>query len=285
MNKTELESKHIAELHSLAAEADVPRYRMLRREELIEKLSDGNGKAEKSEKPRGDRPPRRERQERAPRQRRERSSGGRERSSGGRERSERPARKEPAADSRAAEPAAEPEAPAAPSAPAREPATAAAGDSSRPKRKRRRRRFGRKSKGLRAQDLLLPPPGRQALVYGESRTVCTSLLREIAGELSGASDGPDPIALLIDPSPEELADWKREAPDAELVVAAQARHAGDALAQAVRRAGEGEDVILLVDSLTRLDDADTAKEVFDGGLGLSSSGSLTVVAALERQPG
>jgi transcription termination factor Rho len=131
---------------------------------------------------------------------------------------------------------------------------------------------------------LLPPPGRQALVYGESRAVCTSLLREIAGELAGASEGPDPIALLIDPSPEELADWKREAPDAELVVAAQARHAGDALAQAVRRAERGEDVILLVDSLTRLDDAETAKEVFDGGLGLAAaSGSLTVVAALERQ--
>jgi len=278
MNKTELESKHLAELHSLAAEADVPRYRMLRREELIEKLSDGDGKPARSEKPRGDRPPRRERppRDRQPRQRRERSGGG--------EAAARAPRKEPAEESPAGESGGPGEAPAAPQPPAppRESAAAAAGDPPRPKRKRRRRRFGRKSKGLRAQDLLLPPPGRQALVYGESRAACTSLLREIAGELAGASDGPDPIALLIDPSPEELADWKREAPDAELVVAAQARHAGDALAQAVRRAGEGEDVILLVDSLTRLDDADTAKEIFDGGLGLSSSGSLTVVAALER---
>jgi hypothetical protein len=276
MNKTELESKHIAELHSLAADADVPRYRMLRREELIEKLSDGDGKPARSEKPRGDRPPRRERQERAPRQRRERSSGGRERT-------ERSGRKEPVAEKPAAEPAAEPKPPTRvpqPPAPPRE--SAAGGDSSRPKRKRRRRRFGRKSKGLRAQDLLLPPPGRQALVYGESRATCTSLLREIAGELAGASEGPDPIALLIDPSPEELADWKREAPDAELVVAAQARHAGDALAQAVRRAEGGEDVILLVDSLSRLDDADTAKGIFDGGLSLKANGSLTVVAALER---
>ena len=279
MNKTELESKHIAELHSLAAEADVPRYRMLRREELIEKLSDGKGGSAKSEKPRGDRPPRRDR---PPRQRRERSGG---RESGGRERPERSARKEASAEPPAPKPAAEAEAERspAPPQPSRQPA-AAGEDSPRPKRKRRRRRFGRKSKGLRAQDLLLPPPGRQALVYGESRTVCTSLLREIAGELSGASEGPDPIALLIDPSPEELADWKREAPDAELVVAAQARHAGDALAQAIRRAEGGEDVILLVDSLTRLDDADTAKEVFDGGLRLKANGSLTVVAALERQP-
>jgi hypothetical protein len=280
MNKTELESKHLAELHSLAAEADVPRYRMLRREELIEKLSDGEGKPAQSEKPRGDRPPRRERpsRDRPPRQRRERSGG---REAAGRE---RPARKERAAESPAKKPAADPQPePAQPPAPPRESAAAAGEDPARPKRKRRRRRFGRKSKGLRPQDLLLPPPGRQALVYGESRAACTSLLREIAGELAGASEGPDPIALLIDPSPEELADWKREAPDAELVVAAQARHAGDALAQAVRRAEGGEDVILLVDSLTRLDDADTAKEVFDGGLKLSSSGSLTVVAALERQ--
>jgi transcription termination factor Rho len=278
MNKTELESKHLAELHSLAADADVPRYRMLRREELIEKLSDGEGQPEKSEKPRGDRPPRRERssRDRQPRQRRERSEG---REAAGRE---RPARKEATAKPAAPKPAAEPERSPEPTRSSREPA-AAVEEPSRPKRKRRRRRFGRKSKGLRAQDLLLPPPGRQALVYGESRATCTSLLREIAGELAGASEGPDPIALLIDPSPEELADWKREAPDAELVVAAQARHAGDALAQAVRRAEGGEDVILLVDSLTRLDDADTAKEVFDGGLKLSSSGSLTVVAALERQ--
>ncbi len=280
MNKTELESKHLAELHSLAADAGVSGYRMLRREELIEKLSDGNGngdgKPAASEKPRGDRQ-RRERapRDRPPRQRRERSGG-----------RERPARK-PAADAAAAEPAAEPQArpePPKPPTPAAQ-STAAEEGASRPKRKRRRRRFGRKSKGLRVQDLLLPPPGRQALVYGESRLACTSLLREIAGDLAGASEGPDPIALLIDPSPEELADWKREAPDAELVVAAQARHAGDALAQAVRRAEGGEDIILLVDSLTRLDDGETAKAVFDGGLNLaSSSGSLTVVAALERQP-
>jgi hypothetical protein len=276
MTNAELESKHLAELHSLAAAAGVPGYRMLRREELIEKL--GDGKPAKSEKPRGEkpreeRPPRRERapRDRPPRQRRERSEGGRD----------RPPRKEPAAAAPATEPETAPE-PKSPPAPAAQPAAAAEG-SSRPKRKRRRRRFGRKSKGLRVQDLLLPPAGRQALVYGESRGTCTSLLREMAGELSGASEGPDPIALLIDPSPEELADWKREAPDAELVVAAQARHAGDALAQAVRRAEGGEDIILLVDSLTRLDDAETAKAVFDGGLGLSSSGSLTVVAALERQ--
>lgn len=299
MTKAELESKHLADLHALAAEAGVPRYRMLPRAELIEKLadgkSDGSGASREGEKPapRGDRPPRR--RERGGRERdRDRGEGDRagrgdrERRSG--ERKERPPRErkdrrprereqERPAREREEKPAAEPavEAPAAP-----EPAPQPQAEPAKPKRKRRRRRFGRRSKELRVNDLLTPPPGRQALVYGESRAACTALLREIAAELSAGSDGPDPIALLVDPSPEELADWKREAPGAELVAAAQARHAGDALAQAVRRVEAGEDITLLVDSLTRLEDTELAKEIFDAGLSLKAQGSLTVVAALER---
>jgi DNA-binding transcriptional MocR family regulator len=42
-SKAELESKHLAELHALAAAAGVPRYRMLRREELVEALAGENG--------------------------------------------------------------------------------------------------------------------------------------------------------------------------------------------------------------------------------------------------
>jgi hypothetical protein len=272
MNKAELESKHIAELHTLAAKADVPRYRMLRREELIEKLSDGTP-AKAGGEPKADRAPKRER---PPRRRRERPAG--DRPPRDRPPRERPARDEPAPKSEPAPSAPEPAEPA--------PAAASSGEPKlgRPRR-RRRRRFGRKSKGLRVHDLLTPPPGRQALVYGESRASCTALLREIAAEMAGASEGPDPIALLIDPSPEELADWKREAPQAEIVAAGQARHASDAHAQAARRAESGEDVILLVDSLSRLeeafDDAEAAKKLFDAGL-TQAKGSLTVVAALER---
>ena len=63
MSKAELERKHLADLHALAAAAGVPRYRMLRREELVEELlvrGNGNGEdaepeatAERSERPRG----------------------------------------------------------------------------------------------------------------------------------------------------------------------------------------------------------------------------------------
>jgi transcription termination factor Rho len=108
------------------------------------------------------------------------------------------------------------------------------------------------------------------------------MLRQVAAELAEEPNGPDPIAVLVDPGPEELAEWRREAPQAEIVAAAQARHAEDALAQALRRAESGEGVVVIVDSLTRLSDefgdADAAKGLLDAG-----AASLTVVAGLERR--
>jgi hypothetical protein len=255
MTKAELEKKHLSELHLLAAEAGVPKYRMLTKAELVERLAGGKGKeaATKAEPRRQERPRRRRREGAKPAPKREEAPA--------------PAPETPA-----------PKAPAASRAPA----------SPRPRR-RRRRRFGRRSKGVSLQTLLLPPEaGRQALVLAESREGCTALLRGVAADLAADSKGPDPVALLIDPSPEELADWKRDAPQAEIVSAGQPRHASDALAQAQARAGGGEDVILLVDSLTRLGeaygDAESAREFFDAGRaqGSAGGGSLTVVAALER---
>lgn len=269
MNKTELEPKPLSELHALAAEAGVPRYRMLRREELIEKLAGGDGPAEKprerqESRPRRERKPR-ERSERP--QRRERTQR-RERPQR-RERAERQDRSEPAAEAPEPTPEKSPEPPSAP--------TPAAGE--RPRR-RRRRRFGRKRKDLRLLDVATAGgQSRQTIVYAETRAGCTKLLRELAAEISGESNGSDPIALLVDPGPEELADWRREAPEAEIVAAAQARHADDAIAQAVRRAQGGESVVVLVDSLTRLvelGDVDAATEL------LGAASGVTVVAALEH---
>jgi hypothetical protein len=279
MTKAELESKNLSELHKLAAAAGVERYRMLSRNELIAKLGGGGssqgsqGSQGSQRTPRsgssgqGDRPPRR------------RSRGGRKPAAGG-----EVSGREPRRESRPKpEPTPAPE--AAPAAPA--PAAAAPEPSSRPRR-RRRRRFGRRGKqGVTLQDLLLPPAaGRQAIVAAETRESCTALLRGIAADLSDDPKGPDPVALLIDPSPEELAEWRRDAPKAEIVAAGQPRHASDALAQATARASSGDDVILLVDSLTRLgeayEDAEAAKQFFDAGRTATGTGTLTVVAALER---
>jgi hypothetical protein len=287
MTKTELESKHLADLHQLAAAAGVERYRMLTRAELIERLSDDEGDSAARGASNGDK----DRGERPRRQRRRSGSGSGSKSGGGREREARvdveeeeeapPRRERPsrtaAPTSREAEVAGD------------EKDSDGDDEGERPRRRRRRRRpFGRRREGISLQDLLLPAEsGRQAVLLAESREGATDLLRSVAADLAG-SDGPDPVALLIDPSPEELADWKREAPQAELVSAGQARHATDALATAQRRASEGEDVILLVDSLTRFTesfgDTDGAKELFDAGRAKQASGkgSLTVVVALER---
>jgi hypothetical protein len=291
MTKTELESKHLADLHQLAAAAGVERYRMLTRAELIERLSDGDGgdsapsAASNGDKERGERPRRQRRRSGS-------GSGSGSKSGGGREREarvdvedeeekapprrERPSRKAAPASKAAEEPTDEKD-------------SDEDDEGERPRRRRRRRRpFGRRREGISLQDLLLPAEsGRQAVLLAETREGATDLLRSVAADLAG-SDGPDPVALLIDPSPEELAEWKREAPQAELVSAGQARHANDALASAQRRASEGEDVILLIDSLTRFTeswgDTDAAKELFDGGRvkKAGGKGSLTVVVALER---
>ena len=265
VNKSELESKHIAELHELAAEAGVERYRMLSRAELIEKLVGGNGKSPARSQG-GRRSGRREQKSRGSRQR-QRS----EAKPKSRREPEPESEKEPERSERKPEPSIAPSTTPPPSA-------------SRPKRKRRRHRWGRRSKAVRVPDLLLPAaPGRQAIVYAESRAGCTALLREVAAELSDASSGPDPIAVLVDPTPEELADWKREAPQAEIVSAGKAQHADDAIAQARTRAAAGEEVIVLIDSLSRFAEAfagaEEARELFDAGQG---GGSLTVVAAVER---
>ncbi len=277
MTKTELENKHIAELHSMAAAAGIERYRMLPRAELIAKLADGDSAPSRQADP--ERWPRAARSPAAPAPPFRRQSRLRPRGAplGFRPRAPRPA------PARAC---------------IRTQACAARTAASRCRRRAQRARVPPptppppslrppRQEGVTLQGLLLPPEaGRQALLCAETREACTALLRGIAADLSGDSKGPDPVALLIDPSPEELADWRREAPQAEIVAAGQPRHASDALAQASARASAGDDVILLVDSLTRLgeayEDADAAKEFFDAGRAATGGGTLTVVAALER---
>jgi hypothetical protein len=276
VTKAELESKHLAELHALAADAGVERYRMLPRAELIEKLADGGGREPKPKREGRREPSRRGGRERGAREgaRERKPREGRKPREEGQQRRERKPREDrkPREEPTARKPAPSPEPAAAQPAPATD----------RPKRKRRRRWGRRRKGGVRVHDLLLPAaPGGRAIVYGADRVGCTALLRELAAELVEAK-GPDPIALLIDPSPEELAEWKRVAPAAEIVAAGKATHAEDALAQAVRRAQGGEGVVVLIDSLTRFAEdfagAEEARELFDAGLDTT----VIVVAALER---
>jgi transcription termination factor Rho len=99
------------------------------------------------------------------------------------------------------------------------------------------------------------------------------------------------IVLLVDERPEEATGWAEVLPDDELAVATaemehreQVRVAQLALERAKRRAESGEDVVLIVDSLSRLAvahrDPDGVKHLFGAGRELAEedAGSLTVIA-------
>jgi transcription termination factor Rho len=144
---------------------------------------------------------------------------------------------------------------------------------------------------VRAADLLAPLAyGQRVLVRSAPRSGRTTLLRGLVRAIA-AGGGPAVVVLLVDERPEEVTEWRRSAPGAEIVAATadlepaeQARHAELALERAKRRVEAGEDVVLLIDSLTRLalasGDAAAVKPVFGAGRELEEegSGSLTVIA-------
>src|SRR5512133_1718615 len=149
---------------------------------------------------------------------------------------------------------------------------------------------------VRAADLLAPLAyGQRVLVIGDPRSGRTTLLRGLVRAIA-ADDGPAAlILLLVDERPEEVTEWRRQAPAVEIAAAPadlsaddQVRHAELALARAKRRAERGEDVVVMIDSLTRLGvayrDPTAGKPAFGAGRELEEegSGSLTMIATVLR---
>jgi transcription termination factor Rho len=145
----------------------------------------------------------------------------------------------------------------------------------------------------RAVDLLTPLAfGQRVLVVSPPRSGRTTLLRGLARAV-GAADGPELIVLLIDERPEEATNWRETLPQAEIASATadlapveQVRLAELALERARRRAESGADVVLIVDSLSRLavasGKAAEVKRLFGSGRDLAEegAGSLTVIATV-----
>jgi transcription termination factor Rho len=141
----------------------------------------------------------------------------------------------------------------------------------------------------RAVDLLAPLAlGQRVLVRAAPRSGRTTLLRGLARSLA-ATEGLEPIVLLVDERPEEATAWREALPDAQFAIATaemapadQLRLAELALQRARRRAETGGDSVLLVDSLSRLayaaGDVAAVKRLFGSGRNLAGGGSLTVVA-------
>ena len=144
----------------------------------------------------------------------------------------------------------------------------------------------------RAVDLLAPLAfGQRVLILAEPRSGRSTLLRSIGRTLSGGDARVR--VLLADERPEEVTEWERALPDAEIMAAPadqepadQVRAAELAMGYAKRRAESGEDVVVIIDSLSRLAlgyrDPSRVKRIFGAGRELSDegSGSLTVIATV-----
>jgi len=144
---------------------------------------------------------------------------------------------------------------------------------------------------LRSIDLLFPlAHGQRVLVEATPGSGRTTLLRALARALDGRDD-LELVVLLIDERPEEVEAWKEAAPGAELAIATGDMRSGEqlrlvelAFGRATRQAEGGTDVVLLVDSLSRIaiaaDDPGRVKPIFGAGRQTAEEGlgALTVVA-------
>jgi transcription termination factor Rho len=144
---------------------------------------------------------------------------------------------------------------------------------------------------LRSIDLLTPlARGQRVLVDARPGSGRTTLLRALAGAISNSTD-IELVVLLIDERPEEVAAWREAAPGADLAVATGEMRSGEqlrlvelAFGRASRKAEAGADVVLLVDSISRIavasDDPGRVKPIFGAGRETAEEGvgSLTVVA-------
>ena len=122
-----------------------------------------------------------------------------------------------------------------------------------------------KNISMRIMDLISPiGMGQRALIVAQPKTGKTVLLQKIANAISKNHPKTKRIVLLIDERPEEVTDMKRNV-DAEVVSSTfdepPERHVSvsDMVLQKAKRMVEfGEDVVILLDSITRLGRAHNA---------------------------
>lgn len=159
---------------------------------------------------------------------------------------------------------------------------------------------------MRAVDLISPVGfGQRALIVAPPRTGKTVLMQTMAKSIRANKPEANLVVLLVDERPEEVTDFKR-AIDAEVVAstfdedALSHVHAAEMVISKARRMVEcGEDVIILLDSITRLARAYNAlmpnggrtmsggveanalqkpKKFFGSARNIEGGGSLTIIA-------
>ncbi|MFP5225248.1 MAG: transcription termination factor Rho [Actinomycetota bacterium] len=112
----------------------------------------------------------------------------------------------------------------------------------------------------RVVDLIAPQgKGQRALIVSPPKAGKTTVLKQIANGIAANDPSAHIIVLLVDERPEEVTDWQRTVKANEVVFSTFDRPADDhtqvselVLARAQRLVEQGRDVVILLDSITRL---------------------------------
>jgi len=160
----------------------------------------------------------------------------------------------------------------------------------------------------RAMDLFTPiGMGQRGLIVAPPGCGKTTVLKHICQAVGEAYPEIKLYALLIDERPEEVTDFKRSVPaqvhasSSDESYDQHVRVANDLLSTARRQAGEGHDVMIVIDSLTRLSRVHNAgrkgsgrtmsggldagameipRKLFGAARNIENGGSLTILATI-----
>jgi transcription termination factor Rho len=130
---------------------------------------------------------------------------------------------------------------------------------------------GSEQASMRAMDLITPiGMGQRGVIVAPPGCGKTTMLKHICQAVDKAYPDIKLYALLIDERPEEVTDFKRNVPakvfasSTDESYSQHARIANDLLHQARGEAGEGHDVMIVIDSLTRLSRVHNANQKSSG---------------------
>jgi transcription termination factor Rho len=124
---------------------------------------------------------------------------------------------------------------------------------------------------MRAMDLLCPiGMGQRGLIVAPPGSGKTTFLKHICQSVAKSQPGIKLYVLLVDERPEEVTDFRRSVPgevrwsSSDETYEHHIRTADELLRQAMREAGEGKNVMIVIDSLTRLSRVHNAERVSSG---------------------
>ena len=138
---------------------------------------------------------------------------------------------------------------------------------------------GSKEITMRAMDLIAPiGMGQRGLIVAPPGSGKTTLLKHLCQAVGAAYPQIKLYALLIDERPEEVTDFKRAVPadvrysSSDETYEHHIQTADTLMKQAMEEAGAGADVMVVIDSLTRLSRVHNAEQ--RGGSGRTMSGGV-----------